>query len=239
MIHPAFQGIQDTSMANAFTEIFTQNFKFTATPEIAMRYEEGGFPPTPSHLTSITAAYLDTSAAGDIGIKRQFVGLQPDLANLDEVAQLYETNVRELQKKTGILAMIAVANAELHDGIGGIEGVQSWYIDKVGSNGGRLLAAHITARTIEDKQMIDAVAIPRPVFDELPLLARDTFSTLRPHIDDLVNSRITDGDEKQQINKVMKTFLCNDPVLENLGAVAASSLLPDAQQFASTLRIRQ
>lgn len=235
-IHPTFKSMADTSLAEACSDIFTKDYKFTTESEITDRYGDEGFPPTPSHLVSVTATYLETSQTGEPTIRTQFASMRPDLASLDKVAGIYQTTVGRFQEMTGIFTAIEATNTNSSTSGSGTEDMQAWYINKVASSGGRLLAAHITACTVEDEQLFDTVAVPKAVFEELPLRARDTITTLKPKFDEVLANDDLSLVNRDQLDSVLKTFLSNDPVLQNLGSIAASTFLPDAKIFVSKLQ---
>lgn len=235
MVHPAFLNLDNKPMADACSEIFEDNFKFTSTPEIAMKYGEGGFPPVPAHLTTVTAAYLEPNPTTGLTSRVQFVSLQADQSDLVEVAELYTSNVGVFQEMTNILDALMSLDKNQESNLNGIQKVQSWYAEKVTSNGGTLLAAHITARTVDDNQLIDTITFPKVIFSELPLLARENFLELKPQIDEIISDELLEDETKEQINSVAKTFLRNDPILQNLGTIAASTFLPNAELLSQKL----
>jgi hypothetical protein len=236
VIHPVFRELPDKSQAEACSEMFDMDFKFATDQSLADRYSDAGFPPTPAYMTSVTAAYLEHQANGEVGVRAQFMGFDHKKTKPSEIAELYEGSVGFFQSNAEMLTTIGNLSEELHGGVGGAEGVKTWHINKVARAGGRLLAAHVTSRAIVDGRLIEAVAVPCGVFNDLPLLARHAISTLRPALEDVISSDTYPEDEKDLVKKAMRSFLSNDETIKSLGTISAASFLPEAKQLAAMLR---
>lgn len=235
MLHPSIKVIPNASMAEASNEIFDRDFKFSSGHYISDKYGYNNFPPTPSYLTSITATYIEPMSRKEELIKQRFVCLNPDLASTSEIAELYETTVGSLQSLTDIFDIIS-RDPLIATGEKSTFNLRPWYESKVINSNSRLIAAHITARTIEDHQLIDSIAVPQVIFDELPLLVRNTITSKLPIFEDVIENNLISQEDSAKLEIVLKDFLSNDPILQNLGAIAASSYLPDAKKMATTLR---
>lgn len=233
MIHPVFSKLHDLNTAEVCSEIFKEHeYIFVATEESCRKYECDSFPPTPAYFGSVIFAYLDIQDTGMVGIRQQMILLDSDVVTTDEISNMYSKNVEEVSSLSSTLDVI---DFWVDECMGESITYKEWYAHKTLQTGNRLLAAHIIARTADDGGLIDAIALPRIISEELPLIARDTVMAIRPDIDELKQSGFSKLSD-YQIDEMLKMFSTNDPILKSLGHVAACSLLPDTKLLASRLK---
>lgn len=239
MSHPVFEYIPNTSMAEACSEMISTKpgiqFKFATMPEVMIEYNETEFPPVPSSIIAITAAYLEDQGNRGYSVNRQFVANQLDSITPNEVADLYKSTVGHFQRVSSVLNAISAVSDEFNSEANDILGLQKWYGNQVIKTGGRLITAHVIARTKTDEKLIDALATPKVVYDNLPLIARESVVSLNTKINEVLDKDFFDNERSEQIKSSIQRFLQNDSIIYSLGFVAASTFLPEADDFASKI----
>ncbi len=229
MAHPIFSNVPDSTTAEAFSEVFSPGYTYLFegprnTPHGAQ------FPLEPTYFSSIMAAYLRDDGQG-LGIKRQFADLNPGSVDPEELAGLYERRIGKLQLAIPEL-LEAVAMMPALSG----NGLEHYYIEATQKENKKLLAAHLVGRVASTDKLVDALAYPKVISIELPLQMRDLAVSVfgigtgvRIQLED---KRLMDGDEER-----LGRLLRQEEVVKNIGAMAASSLLPSVSMFRASLQV--
>jgi len=227
MIHEIYKDIPSLDMAEACSEILlTNNFKYVVAQEFEDKYRSDHFPPEPAHLTSVVAAYLEGDPKEN-RVRRQFATLHPDVKP-EEISADYRQQVGERQLFIPFLEKIVTIVPELN---GTLTGTKMWCARKVGEQGGRLVAAHLTARVARNNDLIGALVIPKSVTTELPLIIRDTLVRVLPQITKYSEDNTIAQDELDTFLKAIGPHLRGEDLATCLAEIAFASILPETNVF--------
>jgi hypothetical protein len=163
-----FDPVPDPITRSALNEIFIPGAcktvlgnSYRKPPHVS---ENPGFPPEPSKLYCVTAAYVREGTPD--GIKREFCSLAHDLPPVRKSVFMYEQTVGRRQDHLGaVLFAAALTKPELAT----MEGIRDFCEERVTKVGRRLLAAHFVAQVVRTGELIDALVMPRLVSEQLPM----------------------------------------------------------------------
>lgn len=227
-IRPEFAALPNQAMAAAISEPFMQvgEYKFIHD----QLYGEPDFPPVPTTIMTILAAYLEDDRFG-IPVRRKMAVLTDKIPDPRQASELYERRVGMLQQAEPRLKQLEYVAARLQGDVSiDLATVRTTY-----HSGRRLLAAHIIGRTLQDGVLIDALCYPALVKQQVPLLARDALVRLLPTIDELGPNRLEGVGSGKEVHDGLKALMQNDESISLLGAVAVCGFLPTPEQFRSSL----
>lgn len=230
MSQPRFSGITDPQVASACNEMFVPDV-CTFWGMNAEHPEGAGFPPVPAYITNIMAAYIETAHFGQpSGVRRQLAQLDEDhQPTSGELIDIYDTCVGYVQKNflPGLLKV-----TELVPGLEDRDGLQDWCIEQTASNRHKLLAAFVLAREIKSNTLIGAIAYPKVIMHQLPLLVREGIIGVLPHVRNLVEvPGFIPESVAADINYFVDGTLSNNPRNRTMAAAAVASFLPSTEEL--------
>lgn len=233
-MHPMFDKVPDKQMAEACNQIFVPDggYKYASNREVIDRYgSERVFPPVPSEIVAITAAYVETDHTGS-HVRRQLLGLQPDAASPAQLDSLYQKTVVVSQRMVPSLLQVTKMSPELG---GRIDDVQRWCGRLAMRDGRKMLAAHVVARVVSDGLLIDTLAYPTVIQREFPLAAREAVVPYLPLIRGLIAAGLMPDMISESFNEAAGPLLHGDEAAGAYSLVAMSSFLPDRRKFKASL----
>ncbi|HZL07741.1 MAG TPA: hypothetical protein VFC50_00925 [Candidatus Dormibacteraeota bacterium] len=235
MIHPAFQEVPDQYIAEAFSETLLPGYcKFTASPHSVYDLDKQGYPPVPSHLVGLTAAFIDRD-----GVTVRRLGaynFSPEhTPEREELVKAYESTVGGLQERFPGLELDAMAMGfEVSQPEYGALG--SWCIEATQRDNKRLLAAHLISVTADRGEVVDALVYPAVVYRELPLAFRNAVEPLAlgqiPGMEAILSE-----EDREALRRELDPIMKLDKSLQDPVAVAVAGLLPPAANFPRILDI--
>lgn len=235
MIHPYFETVPDKYVAEVFSEWVVRQ-DFTHNSEVIESFgREAGFPPEPSYLTSVTAAFLapdDTSVrwSGVYGVSGRDV--DPSDA---ELLQSYRDNV--LRHKAPVPTMEEMATAldiaEAHPQYGRLG---QWCIDLAHREGVRLLGAHLVFRADRSNRLYSSLTYHRAIKEQFPLLVRQALQPLVLLQDTAEADIAGQGGLPPAVQKFLASARRNDESFQTLAGVPPSALMPSLTQVKAGLR---
>lgn len=200
--------------------------RYAASDTMVDRYGSRNFPPVPSEIITVTAAFLELDATG-INIRQSAVALQPTVARDEHISALYTNTVGDFQASFPSLHELAEAAPELSD----LQGMQRWCVRKLMHERHRTLGAHVTARVLEDGQFIDSMVYPRSIGEDLPLVIRDAVISQQPLIDKIIEMGLLSEEETQQFKDATRPLYQRQEAAADIAVVALSSFLPKPEEF--------
>lgn len=217
-IHPSFQRIPDQAMALACSQAFTEfgRYKFKYDPTEG---GEGFFPEYPSIVHSVLASYISITPQG-IMTNTKFAGLEGEDRS-GEIVDLYQAQIGDLQDKVVPLVLLM---RSMPGFIEEHKSLKDYVLSTVADEGSLLVAAHVVARRIKDDVLTDALCYPTSLKDGFSSMTRDAITTEVAYLDNLPKEEATAEDEA--LREGLKSNLDDLAYSENLGAIAASSMLP-------------
>jgi|GEM_PF-5167358 len=236
MIHPAFQRVPDQYIAEAFSETLLPGYcKFTAAPHSTYDLDQQGYPPVPSHLVGLTAAFIDRD-----GVTVRRLGaynFSPEhTPEPQELVKAYEGTIGSLQGHLPGLERDAIAMGFEGGGETQYGALGSWCIEATRKDNKRLLAAHLTSVTADRGEIVDALVYPAVVYRGLPLAFRNAIEPLALGQIPGMKTLLSEEDRetlRRQLDPIMKL----DKRLQDPVAVAVAGLLPPAANFPRILDI--
>ncbi len=225
MPHQIFDHFNDSYVAEVFSEALEQKdysfLTFDNQSPIG-----AGFPPVPANIVQMLGSYIQTYQGVPSRVRSKLAVFNNDL-NLEQTINIYDKQVGQNQRmiKPGLLKI-----TQLFDDFNSLEKIQKWYTDKAISNRHRLLAGFIIAKEIDGDRLFSALTYPSVIKQQLPLAIRDNIISFMPLLNEL--EKTNEIEETVTIAKQgLQTFIANDPKNEIIGALAASSFLPDTESF--------
>jgi hypothetical protein len=238
-IHPVFKKIPDTDIAEVFSEtlvpggykiIHQHDITFTGEPKFTSIED---FPPEPSYLTSMTAAYIDK----DKSIRRVSIhGLSGDeiQPNDKKVIEAYNNSVCELQELVESLESLTpfMNLPATHPKFGKLG---QWAIDTTRKDGKRLIAAHLIFVNPDNNRIHHGMSIPTVIKESFPLIVRDAIEPiiLRRDQFDLTSEEIIKLESK---NDIFSAIMGNKANINFVSGIPPSAVMPPKQNFESALK---
>lgn len=220
-MHPYFSELPDRYVAETLSEglepgVYKNNFTTRGTPFTAA----DGFPPEPSYLTSITAAFIErdesirtASIHGISGRKHE-----PKPA---ELVKAYEDGVGIFQDQIAIYET-AAEFMDLPDTYPQFGRLGSWCIEVVRAEEKRLVAAHMVFTAISGR-LHTGLSYHAAVKEQFPLMVRDVIG---PAALEHPDSQFADI-----IRKVMR----NDEEAQAVAGIPPSAVMPPVDKFKAGL----
>ena len=113
--------------------------------------------------------------------------------------------------------------------------VTAKYLELVKNAGKTLVAGHIIVEPIDDSGFIDAAITPKSVFEGLPFLARERAIEYSTLLESAMQTEPIPSRHQDQITSILAVLkrgrTLEDPVIYNLGTVAATLFLPTPEQM--------
>lgn len=238
-IHPVFEKIPDRYISEVFSEtlvlpgeykILHDDIDPIDEPEFTPTEE---FPPEPSYLTSMTAAYIDK----DKTIRRVSIhGLSGDeiQPNDKKVIEAYNNSVCELQELVESLESLTpfMNLPATHPKFGKLG---QWAIDTTRKDGKRLIAAHLIFVNTDNNRIHHGMSIPTVIKESFPLIVRDAIEPiiLRRDQFDLTSEEIIKLESK---NDIFSAIMGNKANINFVSGIPPSAVMPPEQNFEAALK---
>ena len=239
IIHPAFEQVakQNYEFASACSEMFnTTSYTFVQPSDVYIEDEIIGFPPEPSEILSVVGSYIETSpSTGNTAVRTQYVGLTDNQLPGEIVGEIYGNYVGSLQHSfmslhQGMLKSVPELGKDL-------SGVRDYCVKSTIRGKAKLVAAHLIARTVAEGTLLQAVAYPKLIDNDIGLDVRNYTVNILPGIHELRSKfeDTIDPEELSQGDEILKSILRMDGRMRIIGTMAAASVLPEANTFKAVM----
>ena len=233
-IHPIFESVAelDYDLASACSELFIPEEYTFVQPSDVYTEDDAGFPPEPSELLTVVASYIEYDSRGlSQGIRSNYISIHEDPVPDAVVGDIYESYVGMLQDsfktmQSGLLQGVPKLGEYPHS-------MRQFCLESTQKEDRRLVAAHLIGRTASKGALIQAIAYPRVLDDEIGLEIRDFAVSILPAMDTIRKEleESMDNEAFYQADEIFKSILRMDGRMRVIGTMAAASILPDAQIF--------
>ena len=239
IIHPTFEQVakQNYAFASACSEMFTTPSYTFAQPSDAYTDDKNkGFPPEPSEILSVVGSYIETNpTTGKPAVRTQYVGLTDNQLPGEIVGEIYGKYIGSLQDGFNSLHQGMLKSVpELGKGL---SGVRDYCVRSTILAEGHLVAAHLIARTVAKGKLIEAVAYPKQIDNDIGLDVRKYTVAILPEIRALIAKakQNASDEELQRVNDRIQFILRLDSRMRIIGTMAAASVLPVATTFKAAM----
>lgn len=240
-IHPIFEKIPDKYISEVFSEtlVLPGEYKIihqhdTASLDQQELTSTDDFPPEPSYLSSMTAAYIDKDGSS---IRRVSIhGLSGDeIQPYDKkVIEAYDNSVCKLQEFVKSLESLTpfMNLAATHPKFGKLG---QWAIDTTKNDGKRLIAAHLLFVEPEKRLIYHGLSIPTTIKDTFPLIVRDAIEpiVLKRNMLDLNSEEMKKLEDNDQI---FSDIMGNRGNIKIISGIPPSTVMPPMRNFRASLK---
>lgn len=237
-VHPYFERLPDRYAAEAVSEVFVpgaykNNYSRLGTP---FRPEDG-FPPEPSHLSSVTAAFLERDGKTVRRIALHGISGVDAMPDDADAAEAYDLNVGTFQRCAPLIEDDAefIGLKEIHPQYGRLG---QWAIDATKRSGHRLIAAHLIFKAAYTGRIHSGLSYPTEIKNDFSLLMRHAFEPYAIEIKTNPDGDISPLDELPDTTKeYLEAVMRNDEELTAQAGVPASAVMPPLAYFRQALRM--
>ena len=239
IIHPTFEQVakQNYAFASACSEMFiTPSYTFAQPSDVYINDENKGFPPEPSEILSVVGSYIETNpSTGKPAVRTQYVGLTDNQLPGEIVGEIYGNYIGSLQDSFNSLHQGMLKSVpELGEGL---PGIRDYCVRSTIRSEGSLVAAHLIARTVNEGNLIQAVAYPKLIDNDIGFDVRNYTVNILPDIHALRTKveQNASEEELQQGDDIIQSILRMDGRMRIMGTMAAASVLPEANTFKAAM----
>ena len=173
--------------------------------------EHGVFPPN-THLVSALCSFLQPDGVRTLMAHGLSAG---QAVSKGQTLRLYRDRVKPFWDLMPSLVMPEGPIPYMTSKIG----LQQKAIELVHSSGKLMLSGHLIGRS-EKGECVDAMAVPRVVYDALPLDIRHALTPLIPEMP-----------HEEAASASIRSFMSMDKMSRSLGGIVAASFLPDMRDM--------
>lgn len=219
-IAPAFRHLPDPQVAEAFSEILLNPGAFKVDTRADSLGSNEMFPPEPSYLSAICAAYIEKTQEGT-GVRRQFILMEGKsiFENRQNTGLIFNKEYKDRIEPLHEFADNLLNNNILNIGNLAVRAVELSIEKRL-----RTVAAFALFKSASTGQPYSALMIPKSTYSEIPL-------EFREEVIDVMNFCKKQGfslsSESENTKKTLQKILQQDASTAKLAFLAAARHLPD------------